>query len=372
MELFETKYNKLLDWAIVSKFINMEFTNYLIDENVSLIYALKLIDTLPHKILFVLKSQKLVGSVTDGDIRRWIINNGDLNSPIIKLANLTPKFLSYSYYNDKSRLLLFANKHSINAVPLVDDDFTVKDIYFIEMELPKIINEKVTIVIMAGGLGTRLYPYTKVLPKPLKPVGDLPITEIIMDKFATHGLINFILLLNHKKNMIKSYFNDLTKGYSIEYVDEDIPLGTGGGLTLLKGKISPTFILSNCDILIQDDFYKIFEYHKKNGNFITIVASLKTFKIPYGVIEPQHENNNLIMKEKPELTYLVNTGVYIVNHSALDFIRVNENIGFPSVIQRIQQAGKKIGIFPISEDKWFDMGQVEDLEKMRNNFNGIK
>jgi NDP-sugar pyrophosphorylase family protein len=193
-----------------------------------------------------------------------------------------------------------------------------------------------------------------------------------MDKFSTHGLKKFVLVLNHKKNMIKSYFNDISKGYSIEFVDEDIPLGTGGGLTLLKGKISPTFILSNCDILIQDDFYNIFEYHNSNSNFITIIASLKTFKIPYGVLEPNSENNYLKMKEKPELTYLVNTGVYIVNHSALDFIHYNENIGFPSIIQRIQLAGKKIGIFPISEDSWYDMGQLEDLEKMRNNFNGIK
>jgi len=350
----------------------MEFINYLIDEKVSLISAMKLIDSLTHKILFVLQSQKLVGSVTDGDIRRWIINNGDLNSPIINLANLTPKYLKYDINKDKSNHILFANKHSISAIPLVDDNFIVKDIYFIEIELPKIINEKVNVVIMAGGLGTRLYPYTKVLPKPLIPIGDLPITEIIMDKFSSHGINNFILLLNHKKNMIKSYFNDLSKGYSIEYVDEVIPLGTGGGLRLLKGKINSTFILSNCDILIQDDFYNIFDYHKRNNNFITVVASLKTFKIPYGVIETNNKDNSLKMKEKPQFNYLVNTGVYIVNHSALDFIQENENIGFPFLIQRIQHSGKKIGIFPISEDKWYDMGQVEDLEKMRNNFNGNK
>jgi len=343
----------------------MDFINYLIDEDVSLISALKLLDTLPHKVLFVIKSYKLIGSVTDGDIRRWIINNGELNSPILKLANLTPKFLKYDKNIDKNEIISFASKNSINAVPLIDNESIVKDIYFIGKNFPKTIDENIPVVIMAGGLGTRLFPYTKVLPKPLIPVGNLPITEIIMDKFYSHGLQKFILILNHKKNMIKSYFNDLTKGYSIEYVDEDIPLGTGGGINLLKSKITSTFILSNCDILIQEDFFDIFNFHKNNENFITVITSLKTFKIPYGIIDANSENNTFNLKEKPEFTFLVNTGVYIVNQNAIDFVQDGENITFPSIIERIKQAGKKIGIYPISENSWLDMGQLEDLEKMR-------
>src|SRR5699024_336047 len=131
----------------------------------------------------------------------------------------------------------------------------------------------IPVVIMAGGLGTRLYPYTKILPKPLIPIGDTPIIEMIMDRFHVAGADQFHLIVNHKKNMIKAYINELDKDYKVDYADEDFPLGTGGGLSLLKGKVRSNFVLSNCDILIEEDYNKIIEYHNENNNFITMVCA---------------------------------------------------------------------------------------------------
>ena len=161
----------------------------------------------------------------------------------------------------------------------------------------------IPVVIMAGGLGTRLYPYTKVLPKPLIPIGEIPIAEHIINRFNNCGCKNFHLIVNHKKNMIKAYFNEIEKDYSVDYVDEDRPLGTGGGLSLLKGKINKTFILSNCDILIDENYEKIYEYHKKEKNLITMICSLKNIKIPYGVINIGENGEIDSMKEKPEVSF---------------------------------------------------------------------
>jgi len=228
------------------------------------------------------------------------------------------------------------------------------------------------VVMMAGGLGTRLFPYTKILPKPLIPVGEIPISEHIMDRFALYGIESFTLIVNHKKNMIKSYFNEVQKTYSISYVDEDIPLGTGGGLSLLNGKVNDTFILTNCDILIDEDYKKIYDFHIDSGNIITMVCSLKNVKIPYGVIELDDNGNIKNMKEKPEFSFFTNTGMYIVDKRVIEELEKNTYVGFPDIIDKYRKNGYKVGVYPISENNWLDMGQLEDLEKMRVKLYGNK
>ena len=218
---------------------------------------------------------------------------------------------------------------------------------------------------MAGGLGTRLYPYTKILPKPLIPIGEIPISEHIINRFNKYGSKDFYLEVNHKKNMIKAYFNEIEKDYIINYVDEDIPLGTGGGLSLLKGKINSTFILSNCDILIEEDYEKIYKFHKDNNNLITMVCSLKTIRIPYGVIEISENGEIEEMKEKPVFSFFTNTGMYIVEPEIIEGLNENEFIGFPDIIEKYKRNGEKVGVYPISENNWLDMGQIDEMEEMR-------
>jgi dTDP-glucose pyrophosphorylase len=345
----------------------MDVKNFLIDEDSTMIESMELLDKGAKKVLFVAKQGKLIATITDGDIRRWILKKGDLDAKVKDIANYNPKFLEEK---NKAIAKEYMKKHSIEAVPIVDDNMQIILVVLLnnqEFEKQKKIN--VPVVIMAGGLGTRLYPYTKILPKPLIPIGDIPIVEHIINRFHNNGCKDFYLIVNHKKNMIKAYFNEFEKDYSVRYIDEDRPLGTGGGLSLLKGKINHTFILSNCDILIEEDYEKIYQYHKRESNLITMICTLKSIKIPYGVIEIGEHGEIDSMKEKPEISFFVNTGCYIVESRIIEDIEKEKAIGFPDIIDRYKNAGQKIGIYPISENAWIDMGQLDEMEEMRKRLN---
>ncbi|MDF2656336.1 MAG: Nucleoside-diphosphate-sugar pyrophosphorylase family protein [Bacillota bacterium] len=324
------------------------------------------LDTTSKKILFVQRDEALVAALTDGDIRRWILAKGDLNAFVKDFANYSPIYL-YESTAHKAKVLMY--KKHIEAIPVVDEDKKIISIIFQnekEIKLRETLN--IPVVIMAGGLGTRLYPYTKILPKPLIPIGEIPVTEHIINRFCQYGARQFFLIVNHKKNMIKAYFNEVDKEYELQYVEEPQPLGTGGGLSLLKDKISSTFILSNCDILIEEDYVKIFNYHKGKENLITMVCSLKNISIPYGVIEIDGSGEIINMKEKPQLSFLANTGMYIVEPQVIQELEGDLSIGFPNIIEKHRINGKKIGIYPISEKSWLDMGELGSMEKMKERF----
>lgn len=336
----------------------------LISEDITVLQALQKLDVTAKKVLFVVRDKKLVAVLTDGDVRRWILANGSLEAPIRKSANYQPKYLME---NEAENAISYLNRQGIDAVPILNDMHEIIQIVFKKEDLNALKTDelkRVPVVIMAGGLGTRLYPYTKILPKPLIPVGDKPILEHIMREFNKYGCIDFQLIVNYKKDMIKAYFSDCNLEYNIDYIDEEIPLGTGGGLQLLKGEICSTFILSNCDILIKDNITKIYNYHKQQGNMITMVCSAKNFTIPYGIIEIDGNGEIAKMKEKPSLSFLTNTGCYVVEPEVIDKIEENICIGFPDVIEKCKMQGMKVGIYPISENSWLDMGQMEELEKM--------
>ena len=229
------------------------------------------------------------------------------------------------------------------------------------------IKEKVDIpvVMMAGGLGTRLYPYTKILPKPLIPVGEQPIAELIFSRFRDFGCRHMTMIVNYKRGMIKSYFADLEKDYTVDFIDEDVFMGTGGGLCLLKGRMDSPFFFTNCDTLLDLDYGDLYQYHKAHGNLVTMVCAFKHYVVPYGVVELGEDGGIAAMREKPELNFLTNTGVYVVEPRVVEEMKMGEVIGFPDVIDRYRAAGEKVGVYPINESSWMDMGQMEELEKMR-------
>ena len=341
-----------------------DIARFFIDEEASVIQAMEKLDSLAMKVLFVASDGRLAAALTDGDIRRHILSNRDLNEKVAKVANYNPK---YVLEKDRANALEFMKDHSIEAVPIVDEELHIIDVVF--------WNEKKTaakkpqidlpVVMMAGGMGTRLYPYTKILPKPLIPIGEIPIAEHIINRFTPFGCKDIHLIVNYKKNMIKAYFNEVEKDYTVNYVDEEKPLGTGGGLSLLRGKINKTFILTNCDILIEEDISKIYDFHRKNGNVITMVCALQNFQIPYGVVTLGEGGSIEKMEEKPSVSFFTNTGCYIVEPEVIDAIRDNEAIGFPTVIENYRAAGRNVGVYPIGEGAWMDMGQMDELEKMR-------
>ncbi|GEN57108.1 mannose-1-phosphate guanylyltransferase [Halolactibacillus alkaliphilus] len=341
----------------------MDVNDFLIDEEKTMIEAMQQLDEVAKKVLFVVKENLFVAAITDGDIRRWILKKGHLDVKVKEIANYNPKYLTEK---NKTRAKEFLKKHSIEAVPIVSKEKQILSIVLRndeDIEMKKHL--KVPVIIMAGGLGTRLYPYTKILPKPLIPIGEIPIVEHIINRFYRQGSDEFYLVVNHKKNMIKAYFNEIERNYEIHYADEKEPLGTGGGLSLLKGKMHSTFVLSNCDILIEEDYEKIYNYHKQENNLITMVCSLKNIKIPYGVIEISETGEIESMKEKPELSFFTNTGMYIVEPKIIEELEEGKSIGFPDIIEQYKAEGEKIGIYPIGEKSWMDMGQIDEMEEMR-------
>lgn len=345
----------------------MELKDILIDKECSMLKAMEVLNRTSKKVLFVAQDGVLTAAITDGDIRRWILAKGNLNAKVKDIANYNPKFI---YEKDRLKAREFMRKKSVEALPIVDKNKRIISVVFWdETDIKPKKNLNVPVVIMAGGLGTRLNPYTKVLPKPLIPIGDIPIAEHIINRFCNFGCNHFFMIVNYKKNMIKAYFNEIEKDYEITFIDEDQPLGTGGGLSLLKGKIDTTFILSNCDILIEEDFEEIYYFHKKEKNLITMVCSVKKLKIPYGVVEIDRRGNIEAIKEKPELSFMTNTGCYIVDPRVIQELK-EQYIDFPNIIEKYRQAGDKVGVFPISENGWMDMGQFDKMKEMRKKLVG--
>ena len=343
--------------------------NVFIKEEDTILQALKAFDVSGRRTAFIVDdNNKLLAALSEGDVRRYILSGGDLSEKVQTIANYKPRTLKE---DEKSDAKDFLRRHNIEGLPIVDENGIVVDtVFWSENNLTKHSTLSTPVVMMAGGKGTRLYPYTRILPKPLIPVGEKPIAELILDGFAEYGISRMIMIVNHKKNMIKSYFAEADRPYEIEYADEDTPLGTGGGLSLLRGKVDETFILTNCDILIEEDYSKIYAHHKAEGNIVTMVCSLRNFQVAYGVVEFGEHGNIIDMKEKPEFSFFTNTGIYIVEPEVFNYIKDNEFIGFPDIINRIKDDGGKVGVYPINENSWMDMGQLDELNKMENRLRG--
>ena len=346
----------------------MDIKEFCIQSNSTIIEGIKGLDKSAKKIILVTEDEKLVGVVTDGDVRRWILQNGSFEDNIKKIMNSHP---IYVYEHERQRAKEIFNEKRIDAIPVINEAHNVVDMVFLQdfLEKSKQKNnhlKQVPIVIMAGGKGTRLYPYTKVLPKPLIPIGDKTILEHIMDRFMDYGCQNFYITVNYKKNMIKAYLQEIPEEVNINYVEEEKFLGTGGSLFLLKGIIDKTFILSNCDILIEADYEDILRYHKESGNRITMVTSLKNYTIPYGVIKSSNGGSISEIIEKPEYNFQVNTGFYILEPEVLGEIPENKFFHITELINNYVENGKKVGVYPITGNSWLDMGEIKEMEVMIN------
>lgn len=345
--------------------INIE--NYIISKEKTILEVMKVINHNGKGIVFVCQNKVLLGVITDGDIRRYILKQGDLNNSVETIANRKPYYLiKGSNINPKD----FITEKKINAVPILNNKKEILSIYFLNYMIEE-KKEKIDIpvVIMAGGEGTRLYPYTKILPKPLIPIGEKTITEIIMDHFEAYGCTHFDLIINYKKNLIKSFFLDNEEKRNITFIEEDEFLGTGGGLRYLKGKYNSSFFITNCDIIVQENYSKILKYHKESQNILTIVAATKKMTIPYGTIEVNQNGTIKTFKEKPSFSLLTNAGLYIAESTFLDKIPNNIFIHMTEIIQKCLKENEKIGVYPISEDAWFDMGQFSEMEQMKKKLN---
>ncbi|MBE5905622.1 MAG: CBS domain-containing protein [Lachnospiraceae bacterium] len=344
-----------------------ELKAFLVHPGTTVVDAMQRIDKNSKGILFVVDEQeRLMGSLTDGDVRRWLIKTGDMRTGVENLMNKQPKFL---YAHNVRNYRDYLRKYSIRVAPVLTPDNVVCDVVFWTDEYKEVQQHQdalkdVPVVIMAGGKGTRLYPYTKVLPKPLIPIGDIPIMERIIDRFRDFGVRHFWATLNYKKGMIKSYFADLITDYDLVYVEEDKPLGTAGSLHLIEKEFDRPIIVTNCDILIQADYADIYRYHKESGNALTIVTALKNIVVPYGVVHSKEQGRITEMEEKPKLSYFVNTGMYVLEPELLNEIPEDTFFHMTDVADMLLKQNRPVGMYPISEDSFLDMGEFEEMHRM--------
>lgn len=345
----------------------MKIDDILIEKKECIRKALKQLEEVRCKVIYVVEQGKLVGSISDGDIRRYVLNNGNVDLEVSNIANKSPNFLNH-YERDKIEEI-FKNSE-LYSIPIVNYNQEIVEIIFRDgKRIKRDYKLEIPVVMMAGGKGTRLYPYTKILPKALVPIGDIPIAERILDGFKDFGCNQVYMIVNHKKEMIYSYFAGIEKKYEITYIEEKIPLGTGGGLYLLRDYVKETFFLINCDIIVDANYSEIWNYHKKEGNFITIVVAQYHQTIPYGVVKFDGGRKYLGMIEKPQKDYYISTGMYIVDKDLIYTMPEAQTLSFPDLIEYYKNQGKKIGVYTISESAYMDMGQLEELERMREKLN---
>lgn len=347
----------------------VELADMCINKGTPVIEAYRRLDRTAKRILFVLEEGgRLEATLTDGDLRRFIMAGGELSSTIESAMYTKPKVL---HEENRDEALAIMKRHSIDALPVIDKTGRLIDAVFLHDLLQDeslAFSEELCgtdVIIMAGGQGTRLYPYTKILPKPLIPIGDDPIVELIMNRFRNYGVNRFILSVNHKKNMIKAYFSEREEDYRIDYVEESRPLGTGGSLYLAKDMVNGTFFVTNCDILIDADYADIYRHHKNSGNIITVVTSLKRIVIPYGVVRLDDKGCLTSINEKPEILEFINTGFYVVEPGVFRYIHEDNFIHMTQLTEAVRADGWRVGTYPVSEDSYLDMGQLDEMDRMK-------
>lgn len=332
-----------------------------------IISSLKKMDAEKTKMLFVFSKNHFEGVLTIGDIQRAILNNVSLSEPIHKILDYHKVYA----FSSESLDSIKAKMYSLRAecMPVVDDNGELIDVYFwndlfeSNVSMPK-QQLNIPVVIMAGGKGSRLAPLTNIYPKPLIPIGEKTIVETIMDKFVSYGCDDFYVSVNYKADMIKNYFDFINNDfYHVSYFQEDRPMGTAGSLRLLKDRLHSTFFVSNCDIMIYEDFANILNYHRENQNELTVVAAMKTYSIPYGTIQTKEDGLLESIEEKPNFSFKINTGLYILEPSLLkdipdDFFHITH------LMEKLRTQGRRVGVYPISQNDWMDMGDWNEYLKL--------
>jgi len=329
--------------------------------------ALKKLNQFGEKCLVVAdKNKLLLGTLSDGDLRKAILKGAVIGNFITGIYQSKPTVLIESEYTQEKAEKLFV-QNKFDLIPLVDGEGKVVDILIwdkiFDKNEKKLLEKDVPVVIMAGGKGTRLEPFTKVLPKPLVPIHEKPVIEHIIECFTSVGVHQFIITINYKARIMKAFFEELNPDYAVDFVEEEVPLGTAGSLNLFKDKFTKSFFVTNCDVIIKADYLDLYNFHQENHYDITLVASMKNYIIPYGTCELNRDGHLKKINEKPEYDFLINTGLYILNPEVLAFIPKNTIYHVTDLIEDATNNGKRIGVYPIDGDAWIDVGQWAEYQK---------
>jgi dTDP-glucose pyrophosphorylase len=350
----------------------MSYREYLVSSGTPVSLALRQVTGLATRHLFVVDDHGApLGTLAEDVLREWVTAGEDPGAVVDRLMGPAPQPISRADSVETARLRIVGT--GAPGVPVVDEYGATVDIVWVDDlarggrqaagASARMALKDVTVVVMAGGLGSRLAPFSTILPKPLMPVGDMTAIERVMETFTRVGCSRFIVSLGHKAELIRAYFRDVEPAYSVEFVSEDRPLGTAGALGLMRRMIEGPIFVTNCDVLIKADPAEILAAHTSGGRTATIVAALEVHEVPYGVLRLAPDGNVSEVSEKPRMEFLVSTGVYVLDPSVLGLVEPGEPEDMTSLLLRARALGP-VGVYPIGGDEWLDIGRLDSLQAM--------
>jgi dTDP-glucose pyrophosphorylase len=343
------------------------FEDIIVSQDISIKVALEIIDKSSKQICLVVEDKKLIGTLTDGDVRRGFLKGLDLESLIHTIVNRNP--IVCSIFDSKDKVLEIAVTNKLHQIPIIDNDGKLVGLNEVS-ELLKPRKRKNSVVLMVGGLGTRLSPLTENIPKPMLKVGEKPILQTIIEGFVKSGFVNITMCLGFKSNVIQDFFQDGKEfNAKIDYVIEKERMGTAGALTLLKSRFNEPFFVMNGDILTNIDFEKMLDFHHKSNAKATMCVRKYEIEVPYGVVNLNDEEITSIT-EKPIHNFFVNAGIYLLEPDCISLIPKNMFYDMPTLFEQLILNNEKTVSFPLKE-YWLDIGRLEDLRKANLDYHSI-
>lgn len=346
-----------------------ELQSLFISSDDSIRTAMKCVDRGSCGIALVVdQERRLLGTITDGDVRRAILAGKNLELRVSellvrKISTQYPKPVTASPGTDRKTLIVLMHEHVLRQIPIVDNDGRIVDLVMLDDLIPT-QDLPLQAVIMAGGMGTRLRPLTEDLPKPMLPVGGKPLMELVIEQLRQVGIRRVNVTTHYKPEKISDHFGDGSAyGVELNYVNEDKPLGTGGALGLMDAPTGPMLVI-NGDIMTHVDFRAMLAYHQEHHADMTVAVRQYDIKVPYGVIECEG-SRVCTLKEKPQLHFLVNAGIYLLEPNVYEFIPNGEHFNMTDLIQRLLDSNHTVVSFPVIE-YWLDIGQLADYEQAQN------
>lgn len=313
--------------------------------------------------LLVNEKNQLLGTVTDGDIRRALLRNAHMEDPVSQVMNTQP--VTATNTSSREQRLKLMNQHDLTALPIIDNDNKVVGLETLHQAMAPQQHDN-PVFIMAGGFGTRLQPLTDHCPKPMLRVGDKPMLEHLISQFINLGFSNFYISTHYLPEVIHNHFGDGSKWQvSIHYVHESQPLGTGGALGLLpKNLPDMPLIMMNGDVLTKLNYAHLLQHHLNNTFDATVCVREDEHRVPFGVIETENQLITNVV-EKPTYRYKINTGIYILNPEIVHSVQPDQRIDLPTLLEQHRHQGKRIGTYT-SYDYWLDIGQMKDYQKAQS------
>ena len=330
--------------------------------------AISAIDRSGRQIALVVdKDRRLLATVTDGDVRRGILRGIDLDGPVSQVMHDTPTTLTEGAPDTEAKRLIRLNK--LQHVPVLDTEGRLVDLAVVD-DLFGVTPKDTRVVLMAGGLGTRLRPLTETVPKPMLTVGGKPLLEQIISVFADQGFWRLSISVNYKAEMVRDHFGDGSAfGVEIDYIEERQRMGTAGALSLLPERPDAPFLVMNGDLLVSLQFADLLAFHREKAAVGTLVVREYEHQIPYGVVRSSDGLMKAI-EEKPIERHFVNGGIYVLSPEALDHVTPDNPLDMPHLLERLATAGGNVGVFPL-RDYWRDIGRIDDLEAARSEFDSV-